>query len=965
MTDELAIQTQYRLIEALAETERVASTRLNTLREIVFETDAAGTLLYVNQAWQRTLGRDPADALGKPLAEFFIAEDRTAWEQRRQASVVGCENALPCELRIIRGDDTLTWVELETVPCKGGGHVGSMRDIADRKEADVVMRRLAMIAARTDNAVILTTSDGRIQWVNEGFTRQSGYTLEEALGQTPGSLLQGPQTNPQTVAHMRDCLARGEGFNVEVLNYRRDGQKYWLAIEVQPIHDENGGLVGFMAIETDITRRRQTQRRLATQYLATRVLAESPSLIKAAPRLLQTVCENLEWDVGMLWCIDPQVGVLHCVDVWGAHPERTGAFCQLCSKLEFTAGEGCPGSVWSSATASWSTDATWETTCVRVSEAAAAGLRINLAFPIVAEGEVWGVMELFGSEVMEPDDELLHLLEGLGNQLGQFIVRKQAEESLRLDRDALALAKEAAESANRAKSEFLAIMSHEIRTPINGILGMLDLTLDTPLPADQQSQLIMARSAADALRAILDDILDFSKIEAGKLELAQMPFSLRSTISQTVQTMTVRSQQKQLPILVEDLSQLPDSLLGDAGRVSQVLLNLVSNAIKFTDQGQIRLAAKVARQEEDHVELHFSVADTGPGIPEDRRVAIFHAFEQNERSDTRRFGGSGLGLAICARLVEMMGGKIWLDSQMGLGSTFHFTARFGVDRTRPPTAHTTPHSGPKTLEEPSIAAAPKRALRVLVVDDEEVSRKVAALILIRRGHVVTTAAGGQQALAIWKAETLGFDVLVTDISMPEMGGLELTRAIRQLEQPTSRRLPIIALSANAMRGDAERCLAAGMDSYLTKPIRREDFLRTIEDFGQVPAGTDSPPPTAEPASRPPTCDVSGLLAAYNGDNSFVATLTDLFLQVYREELPRLRSAIAQQDDEDVARRAHRLKGSVANLYGHGLRTIAETIETQARNGNRAALPALLDELEAEFPRLQRVLQSVASGAAPD
>ena len=238
------------------------------------ETDAAGRLAFVNLAWQRSLGRDVAAALGKPLAAFFVAEDRPAWERLLQTPAAFPDPAPMCELRIKREDDSLMWVEVTISPSENGGWVGSLREITERKESDATIRRLAMIAARTDNAVILTGPDGCIQWVNDGFTRTTGYTLAEVIGQKPGQLLQGPRTNPRTVALIRECLARGEGFSVELLNYHRNGSQHWLAIEVQPIYDENGRLANFMAIETDITSRRQAQRWLAAQYQVSRILVE-------------------------------------------------------------------------------------------------------------------------------------------------------------------------------------------------------------------------------------------------------------------------------------------------------------------------------------------------------------------------------------------------------------------------------------------------------------------------------------------------------------------------------------------------------------------------------------------------------------------------------------------------------------------------------------------------------------------
>ncbi len=689
-------------------------------------------------------------------------------------------------------------------------------------EAEVLNRRLAAVAAHTSNGVILTGGDGLIQWVNEGFTRMTGYTFAEVEGRKPGDVLQGPQTDPRTVAHVRKCLARREGFKVELLNYHRSGRKIWLEIEVQPIFDERGRLTNFMAIETDITSRRESQRRLATQYLTSRILADAVNLKEASHHLLQTVCAHIEWDLGAIWLTDPQVQRLRCIDAWSADPDRTRGFCQLGREIQQEAVDGLPGLVWSQGLPCWITDLHSEESFQGVAEVVQAGLKTGLAFPILGGGRLWGVVELYRFDETEPDEQLMQLLEGLGNQMGQFLVRKQAEQELRSDRDALAVAKEAAEAANRAKSEFLAMMSHEIRTPINGLMGMLDLTLNTPLADDQLDQLCMARSAADGLLAIVNDILDFTKIEAGRLDLEHAPFSLRPTVERTVQTISRQAASKGLQVVIEDFGNVPDRLIGDAGRFSQVLLNLLSNAVKFTDQGSIRIGVATHHCSNNRLSLQMFVADTGPGIPEEKRETIFRVFEQIDQTATRRVGGAGLGLAIAARLVKMMGGQIWVEGRLGVGSTFHFTMELKVDTSASPNpTRPAKHTETVPLE---------RRRRILLAEDEDISREVVVRLLSRRGHQVTTATNGCEALKKWEADPAAFDILVTDISMPEMGGVELTCAIRQIDEPAGRALPIIAMTANALKGDAERYLAAGMNHYIAKPFRGDDFLQLIEEI---------------------------------------------------------------------------------------------------------------------------------------
>jgi two-component system, sensor histidine kinase and response regulator len=1060
------ISESRRAEKKLRDSEALYHSLVENLPVNVFRKNLQGVFTFGNERYCEMLGKRPDQIIGKTDFDFF-PKDLAFKYRDDDRRVIATEETFESIEEHFKPNGEKLYVHVLKTPVRdaSGEILGTQCifwDVTSRIRAEQALReseqRLQSVLDNTTAVIYLKNKQGQYLLVNRCFEELFHVSSQQIVGQTdhdvfPRELADAFRANDLKV------MEAGQPLECEEQAPHEDGLHTYISVKV-PLREESGEIYGICGISTDISERIRAEEEIR------KISAFLDSIIENLPIMLFVKdARELKFErlnragEDLLGCQHEQLIGRSDHDLFP--PELAGAFI------------------------------------AKDQEVLRSRTLVDIAEERILTPHGERILHTRKIPILDEKGEPAHLV-GISEDITE---RKRQEAELKS-------AKEAAEAANRAKSAFLANMSHEIRTPMNGVIGMTDLLLDTRLAPEQREYLTLVRDSAHALLALINDVLDFSKIEAGKLDLDRHTFRLRDLLGDTMKSLALRTLGKRLEMVCHLAADVPDRVLGDEVRLRQIVVNLVGNAIKFTERGEIVLDVEVDSLADDEIGLHFVVTDTGIGIPPEKHQLIFQAFEQADTSTTRRYGGTGLGLSITARLVELMGGRLWVESEPGQGSRFHFTARFGrvidelaaAEPAEPaalagmralvvddnatnrrllvellarwgmrPTAvdggraalealrqaaeagasfplvlldahmpeldgfslaeqiqqhpdyaqaavmMLTSGSRPGDIErcrglgigsylmkpikqselfnailaavggqasvadEPPLAPAVRscRPLDVLVVEDSPVNQKLAVVLLERRGHRVTLANDGRAGVAAFLAGR--FDVALMDVQMPEMDGFEATAEIRRHEAERALpRLPIVAMTAHAIKGDRERCLAAGMDFYVSKPIQPDELFAILEQVAGAPAAHASPvnednsprqpaerTQPAAPAHAPSQngnslVSEAQVLKRVGGDRVSLRMLVGAFTQECASLLAEMRSALDAADANRLRRAAHTLRGSAGIFACEQVTDAATRLELLAKQGRLDGADELVAELDSLADRLLPELAAISA-----
>lgn len=1027
--------------EALRESKAVFDSLVENLPLSVVRKDLQGRIVFGNRRYCQVmqspldslLGKTDFDLFPAELARKYTADDARVLESHEVLNEVE-------EHRNSHGG--VSYVHVSKGPVyDANGDVAGIQvmfwDVTERQQAkeelDYERHLLRTLLENAPDNIYFKDKESRFIRVSRALATKFGMSdPTEVIGKTDADFFSSEHAD-QARADEIEIMRSGEAILDSVEKETWSGaEDTWCTTNKMPFRDVNGQIIGTFGISRDVTQQKRASQALSRERDLLRTIIDNvPDLIFVKDRAGRFVAANQA--LLRLLGATSNEEIMGTTDYDYSPPELA---CNYVADDQIVMRSGEPMFDQEEVQRDADGDELW---------------LLTTKVPLCdSDGQVTGLV-------------------GIGRNITK---RKRAE-------DELMAAKEIADSANQAKSDFLANMSHEIRTPMNAIIGMTELLLDTKTTPTQREYLRMVQESGEALLTLINDILDFSKIEAGKLDLELDSFDLRESLGDTMRSLALRAHAKELELAFQVDQDVPKQLLGDVSRLRQIVVNLVGNAIKFTEQGEVVLAVDLLTDGDQSVQLQFTIRDTGIGIPEEKCTTIFDEFQQADSSTTRQFGGTGLGLTISRRLVAMMGGDIWVESEVGRGSQFHFTVELAKSDRRSATTprKTTVVGGTRVLivddnrtnrliltemltnwgmmpvETPTAEAAREHliqaaerdepfglilsdvnmpgvdgftfaqwirddsrlcetpivmltssgrpgdeerrrrleiyshllkpvkqselfdvivralsdvedgdgetadrksaksgvdALRVLLAEDNVINQRLAVGALEQQGHEVLVANNGIEAVEALTKDR--FDVVLMDVQMPEMDGFEATQLIREQEQTLNRRTPIIAMTAHAMKGDRERCLAAGMDEYLSKPIRIAELAEKLSRL----VGSEATAPAAS-VSCEGQIDWADALESVGGRTQLLHDVLDAFLERVPELVEGIEQAINSGSPQELNRYAHELKGALVILRGPAASETAQKLENQASAGDLSASQETLEQLK---PQLQDITAQI-------
>lgn len=781
--------------------------RANALKKAVLDsanfsiisTDPNGIILTFNKKAEQLLAYPAMELIGKATPELFHDKDeiltRTKelnnelkWKIKPGFDTLIAktrQTGLPDEREwtYIRKDGKRFPVLLSVTTLylnnEVTGFLGIAHDITEEKRKTAELNKLSLVARHTENGVLISDSNGIVEWVNEGFTRITGFTKEEIIGKTPSEVLIGPNTNMETIQYAKKRQAAREPFYIEILNYHKNGKPFWVSVVNTPVKENNELREKHIEIISDITEKK---------------------------------------------------------------------------KSEF---------------------------------------------------------------------ELIR-------------------------------AKDTAERSAKVKEQFLANMSHEIRTPMNSIIGFTELLMQTKLDSDQQDSVNAIRQAGENLTVIINDILDFSKIEAGKLNIEQTLFSFSEMITSVKNMFAFRAQEKNIKLIFTIDKKIPNALIGDSVRLSQVLINLVSNAIKFTSKGWVEVSAELKNKNDNRCIIEFKVEDTGIGIPKDKLDLVFQSFTQASSDTARKYGGTGLGLTIVDQLVKLMGGSLYLKSNEGTGTLFSFKLEFekGNENELEIIIKSSEAQNEKTLE----------GVKILLCEDNEMNQRLVEKLIAKQWKAdLDIARNGKTGFELFKQRN--YDVILMDVQMPEMDGFETTRRIRKFRDREKAKVPIMAMTADALVEERKKCFEAGMNDYLSKPFKQNELLSKILAL----TGKENADMKNTQAEKPKTINMQSLKELTGGDTGFMMEMIEIYLRNTPVMMKEIKTAFKKQDFEKLKRTAHKIKSSLGMMGMSEAWQLAEDVErTNEKNTDekklRETLTRLAEMIEASQSELALELKALKKSA---